>query len=186
MLNTVNKKYALPLFIVVVGILCGYFLTVIFSSNTTKKNTNQTNLPIITNQTAQNPELIVILTAKPSELSAIKGVPAKELKNAKSSNLEVIYTNNSSSTLTGVQVQIYSESLIKHKIGSSITATFNKEKSAINKHGTFDLDSVSQGRTGIATIPVYPEEPGVLKFYALITTNENIKGKSKPFSIIVR
>ena len=113
------NKFALPIFIIIIGLLCGYFLTVIFSGNTSSKTNSSPNSSIQNSQLSGNKGLMVGASATPTNLKYSKAV---DFKNAEHSTVEITYHNDSTSELTEIQVTIISVgSRRQYAPGSTLT-----------------------------------------------------------------
>lgn len=177
-----NKKYVLFISLIILFLVCVYFLSVIFSS---KQIDSIKNEPKTIANSFQNNDLSVTVSADTTTLRASS--PADNLKNAPSSNIEITYRNASSVKLTDIQIKIYSvEKKEQYRTASTATAKFNEQATKENKHATYDVASVDPGQEGKAYIRVYAGQAGVMKFKANITTKEGLLANSPPISINVR
>lgn len=180
-----TKKFILPVFIILVGLLCGYFLTVIFSGSKGSNSPTKSQGTSKISQPAQRKKLKIVIEAIPSNLRASTQKPF-DSKNAESVNIKISYSNNSGSDLTGVQVQLLNGDTNEYLTGSTLTARYNKQDTVKNKRATYDAASVLNGQTKTADVLVYPRKAGTFNFRALVTTREGVQTTSLPFLITAR
>lgn len=179
MLGIMNNKYTLPLFIITICLVCVYFLSVIFSG-TTIKNLLPINLVV---QKSQKKDLEVTAQATPTTIIASESA---DLKNAPSSNIEIAYKNKSGRALTGIRIKIFSvASKAQYRTASTATAIFNKQETQIDKHATYNIESVDPGQTGKANIRIYTSGSKEIRFKAIISTHEGVQATSSPVIITV-
>jgi hypothetical protein len=125
----------------------------------------------------QEKNLHIRAVAKPAELDHNANL-SDDLDSANNSTVMIFYTNNTSSTLTGIKLEVVSGTSVKFRAAGSTTANLNGELTARIKRLTFDLPDVEAGETKSSSFFVYPQEAGLLRLSTIIKTTEGVEGKS--------
>lgn len=169
------KKIAIVLLVIVAGLVLG----VTFSSLLSPENNSST-----TNNSGKTEGLKATLSADPTTVQAVTDTSNLGEKDKKEQSvLSIVYTNNTLSDLTGVQ--IWASGTGKNfGFSGSKNASYDKDaKESGKKYSVFNAASVKRGETQVVQLYLFSRLSDNITVNIELKTKEGINLKLSPVNI---